>query len=281
MGRPSAVRFSAKQFRPVQRLKPRAIRGNASRGRTAGAMTDAREYRRGDRVALFVPCFVDVFNPEAAQAAVTVLERLGVRLEYPLEQTCCGQPAYNAGHFAPAHELADRFARVFDGYSWIVTPSGSCAAMARAGFADLAPSSPAALVGARVYDFASFVVDVLGVTDVGARFPHRVTFHEGCHARRHLQAAGASHTLLSSVRGLTLEALPMPEECCGFGGSFSVSYDALSTSMGEAKCAHALSTGAEYLVSGDPSCLLHIGGMLKKRTAGLKTMHLAEVLAAT
>ena len=104
-------------------------------------MTDAREYRRGDPVALFVPCFVDVFNPEAARAVVTVLERLGVRLEYPLEQTCCGQPAYNAGHFAPAHELADRFARVFDGYSWIVTPSGSCAAMARVGFADLSPSS--------------------------------------------------------------------------------------------------------------------------------------------
>jgi L-lactate dehydrogenase complex protein LldE len=244
-------------------------------------MTDAREYRRGDPVALFVPCFVDVFNPEAARAVVTVLDRLGVRLEYPLEQTCCGQPAYNAGHFAPAHELADRFARVFDGYSWIVTPSGSCAAMARVGFADLAPSSSAALVGARVYDFASFVVDVLGISDVGARFPHRVTFHEGCHARRHLRALGASRTLLSAVRDLTLEELPMPEECCGFGGSFSVSFEALSTSMGEAKCANALSTEAEYLISGDPSCLLHIGGMLRKRSADLKTLHLAEVLAAT
>jgi L-lactate dehydrogenase complex protein LldE len=244
-------------------------------------MTDAREYRRGDPVALFVPCFVDLFNPEAARAVVTVLERLGVRLEYPLEQTCCGQPAYNAGHFSPAHELADRFARVFDAYAWIVTPSGSCAAMARTGFADLSSSSSAALVGARVFDFASFVVDVLGVSDVGARFPHRVTFHEGCHARRHLRASGASRTLLSSVRELTLEELPMPEECCGFGGSFSVSYEALSTSMGEAKCANALSTGAEFLVSGDPSCLLHVGGMLRKRSAPLKTMHLAEVLAST
>jgi L-lactate dehydrogenase complex protein LldE len=153
--------------------------------------------------------------------------------------------------------------------------------MARVGFADLSPSSSAALVGARVYDFASFVVDVLGISDVGARFPHRVTFHEGCHARRHLRALGASRTLLSAVRDLTLEELPMPEECCGFGGSFSVSFDALSTSMGEAKCANALSTEAEFLISGDPSCLLHISGMLRKRSADLKTLHLAEVLAAT
>jgi L-lactate dehydrogenase complex protein LldE len=244
-------------------------------------MTDARTYRRGEPVALFVPCFVDVFNPEAARAVVTVLERLGVRVEYPSDQTCCGQPAYNAGHFAPANELADRFARVFQSYSWIVAPSGSCAAMARAGFAHLNPSSAAASVGARVYDFASFLTDVLDAVDVGARFPHRVTYHEGCHARRELHALGASLRLLGAVRDLTLVDLPAADECCGFGGSFSVSFEALSTSMGETKCAHALSTGAEFLVSGDPSCLLHVGGMLRKRSATLKTLHLAEVLAAT
>lgn len=243
-------------------------------------MTDARAYRHGEPVALFVPCFVDVFNPEAARAVVTVLERLGVRVEYPSEQTCCGQPAYNAGHFAPANELADRFARVFQDYSWIVAPSGSCATMARAGFAHLSPSSPAATVGARVYDFASFLADVLDVTDVGARFPHRVTFHEGCHARRELRSADASLRLLRAVRDLTLVDLPMADECCGFGGSFSVTFDALSTSMGEAKCTNALSTGAEFLVSGDPSCMLHVGAMLRKRTSPLKTLHLAEVLAA-
>ncbi|HEY7980681.1 MAG TPA: (Fe-S)-binding protein [Candidatus Eremiobacteraceae bacterium] len=244
-------------------------------------MTDVRTYRRGEPVALFVPCFVDVFNPEAARAVVSVLERLAVRVEYPSEQTCCGQPAYNAGHFAPAEELADRFARVFQDYAWIVTPSGSCAAMARAGFAHLSPSSPAASVGARVYDFASFLTGVLGVADVGARFAHRVTFHEGCHALRELGALDASLRLLGAVRDLTLVDLPLADECCGFGGSFSVSFDALSTSMGEAKCDHALSTGAEFLVSGDPSCLLHVGGMLRKRSSALKTLHLAEVLAAT
>lgn len=244
-------------------------------------MTDACIYRRGEPVALFVPCFVDVFNPDVARAVVTVLERLGTRVEYPSDQTCCGQPAYNAGHFAPAIELADRFARVFQDYSWIVAPSGSCATMARAGFANLNPSSAAASVGARVYDFASFLTGVLDVVDVGARFPHRVTYHEGCHARRELHAGDASLRLLGAVRDLTLVELPLADECCGFGGSFSVSFDALSTSMGEAKCANALSTGAEFLVSGDPSCMLHVGGMLRKRSATLKTLHLAEVLAAT
>jgi L-lactate dehydrogenase complex protein LldE len=244
-------------------------------------MTDARAYRRGEPVALFVPCFVDVFNPEAARAVVTVLERLGVRVQYPSEQTCCGQPAYNAGHFAPASELADRFARIFHEYSWIVAPSGSCATMARAGFAHLNPSSAAASVGARVYDFATFLTDVLDVDDVGARFPHRVTFHEGCHARRELGAGEASLRLLRAVRDLTLVDLPMADECCGFGGSFSVSFDALSISMGEAKCTNALSTGAEFLVSGDPSCMVHVGGILRKRATPLKTLHLAEVLAAS
>jgi L-lactate dehydrogenase complex protein LldE len=153
--------------------------------------------------------------------------------------------------------------------------------MARAGFAHIDPLSPAVSVGARVYDFASFLTDVLGVSDVGARFPHRVTFHEGCHARRELRAGVASLQLLGAVRDLTLVDLPMADECCGFGGTFSVSFDALSTSMGEAKCAHALSTGAEFLVSGDPSCMLHVGGMLRKRSAALQTLHLAEVLAAT
>lgn len=244
-------------------------------------MIDARTYRPGDPVALFIPCFVDVFTPEAARAVVTVLERLGVRLAYPAGQTCCGQPAYNAGHFKPAAELADRFARIFGDYPWIVTPSGSCAAMANAGFAYLDASSPAASVGAHVYDFASFLTGVLGVDDVGARFPHRVTYHEGCHARRELRAGDAPLKLLRAVRDLTLVDLPMADECCGFGGSFSVSFEALSTSMGEAKCAHALSTGADFLISGDPSCLLHVGGMLRKRSATLKTLHLAEVLAAT
>ena len=238
-------------------------------------------YAPGDSVALFVPCFVDVLYPAAGKAVVALFERLGVRLEYPAEQTCCGQPAFNAGHWTQARALATRFAAVFGPYRWIVVPSGSCGAMAKRFFARLEPGSAAAAVGERVYDLASFLVDVLGIVDVGARFPHSVTYLDGCHGRRELSCTTAAERLLHAVEGIDYRALPGVEECCGFGGLFSVKFDALSTSMGDAKCANALATGAEYLVSGDASCLMHIGGMLERRDARLKTVHLAEVLAAT
>jgi L-lactate dehydrogenase complex protein LldE len=134
-------------------------------------------------------------------------------------------------------------------------------------------------VGARVYDLATFLVDVLGVVDVGARFPHSVTYHDGCHGRRELASTNAAVALLRGVHGIDYRELPAVDECCGFGGLFSVKFEELSASMGAAKCEHALSTGADYLVSGDSSCLMHIGGMLGHRDAHIKTMHLAEVLA--
>jgi L-lactate dehydrogenase complex protein LldE len=244
-------------------------------------MADMRAYQRGEQVALFVPCFVDVCAPQAAIATVAVLERLGVSVSYPSEQTCCGQPAHNAGFRSQARALADRFARTFAGFDWIVTMSGSCAAMARFGFSETGASDSAVAIGANVFDLASFLTDVLGVTDVGARFPHAVTYHEGCHARRILASGDAPLRLLRAVRDLTLVALPAAEECCGFGGGFSVEFDRISASMGEAKCANALSTSAQYLVSGDPSCLLHLDGLVRKSGAALETMHLAQVLAAT
>jgi L-lactate dehydrogenase complex protein LldE len=244
-------------------------------------MTDVRAYRRGEPVALFVPCFVDVFAPQAAIATVAVLERLGVSVSYPPEQTCCGQPAHSAGFRPQACALAERFARTFTGYEWIVTMSGSCAAMVRAGFSEAGASDSAVAIGARVFDLASFLTDALGVTDVGARFPHTVTYHEGCHARRILASGDAPVRLLRAVRGITLVELPAAEECCGFGGGFSVEFERISASMGDAKCANALSTGAQYLVSGDPSCLLHIDGILRKDGDKLTALHLAQVLAAT
>lgn len=235
-------------------------------------------YSPGDTVALFVPCYVDAFHPEIGRASVALFDRLGVRLEYPEDQTCCGQPAFNAGHWPEATAVAAHFASVFGGYRWIVTPSGSCAAMARSFYAQLEPDGAAAQVGKRVYDLASFLVDVLGVTNVGARFPHPVTYHDGCHGRRELGCTAAAVTLLRSVDGLEYRELPAIDECCGFGGLFSVKYAELSTSMGAAKCDSALSTGAEYLVSGDSSCLIHLQGMLAHRRSPLKTMHLAEIL---
>jgi L-lactate dehydrogenase complex protein LldE len=246
-----------------------------------GDMADMRAYQRGEHVAIFVPCFVDIFAPQAAIATVALLERLGVSVSYPPEQTCCGQPAQSAGFRPQARALADRFARAFAGYEWIVTMSGSCAAMARAGFSEAGASDSAVAIGARVFDLASFLTDVLRLTDVGARFPHAVTYHEGCHARRILAAGDAPLRLLRAVRDITLLELPAAEECCGFGGGFSVEFDRVSASMGEAKCANALSTGAKYLVSGDPSCLLHLDGLVRKSGAALTTLHLAQVLAAT
>jgi L-lactate dehydrogenase complex protein LldE len=238
-------------------------------------------YAAGDSVALFVPCFVDALFPDVGKAAVKVLARLGVTAAYPEDQTCCGQPAFNAGHWAEARRLADRFGDVFAGHRWIVVPSGSCAAMAKVFYRQLGASGAAAAAGARVHDLASFIVDVLGVTDVGAVFPHSVTYHDGCHGRRELHATGAATSLLKSVKGLDYRELPAIDECCGFGGLFSVKYEQLSTSMGDAKCASANATGAEYLVSGDSSCLMHVGGLLKDRGSAMRTLHLAEVLACT
>ena len=238
-------------------------------------------YAPGDTVALFVPCYVDLVYPEVAKAVVSIFDRLSVPLAYPLDQTCCGQPAFNSGHWAEASMLAGHFAKTFDGYRWIVVPSGSCAAMARVFYGQIDPNAVAARVGARVCDLASFLVNVLGVADVGARFPHSVTYHDGCHGRRELHSTEAALTLLTSVEGAEYRELEAIDECCGFGGLFAVKYDELSTSMGAAKVGRALSTGAEYLVSGDSSCLMHIGGMLKHRGERLKTIHLAEVLACS
>lgn len=244
-------------------------------------MAEMRSYRRGESVALFVPCFVDVFSPQAAIATVSLLERLGVRVTYPADQTCCGQPAHSAGHRPEARSLADRFARVFGEYEWIVTMSGSCAAMVSHGYEEAGASAHAVGVGSRVHDLATFLTEALGVTDVGARFPHAVTYHEGCHARRILAEGDAPIRLLREVRDIRLVELPAAEECCGFGGGFSATFDRISASMGESKCANALASGAGYLVSGDPSCLLHLDGLVRKKGVPLTTLHLAQVLAAT
>jgi len=244
----------------------------------AGTASDA--YAPGDTVALFIPCFIDVVFPSVGKAVVSIFERLGVSLDYPAEQTCCGQPAFNGGHRKEALALASRFSEIFDDFKWIVVPSGSCGAMAKRFYSTLDPDGKAAAVGKRVYDLASFLVDVLGIVDVGARFPHSVTMLDGCHGRRELSATDPARKLLQAVGGIDYRELPAIEECCGFGGLFSVKFDQLSTSMGSAKCSNALATGAEYLVSGDSSCLMHVGGMLDHRGSNVKTLHLAEVLAS-
>lgn len=235
-----------------------------------------------------VTCLNDALFPDTGRAVVTLLRRLGVDVEFPEQQTCCGQPMINTGYLDEAVAPVRAFARAFDGYDAIVTPSGSCAGCARHQHAivarrtgDAALAETVARTGPRTYELSEFLVDVLGVTDVGASFPHRVTYHPTCHSLRLLGVGDRPRRLLEAVRGLTLVDLPMAEECCGFGGTFAVKNADTSVAMVSDKARHVRETGAEVLVAGDSSCLMNIGGALSRQRTGVRVMHLAEILAAT
>jgi L-lactate dehydrogenase complex protein LldE len=249
---------------------------------SGGAATMAAAYKPGEKVALFVPCYVDQLYPQIGQAVVTLFERLGVPLAYPEEQTCCGQPAFNSGYWEEARPVVRHFAQTFAPYPWIVVPSGSCASMARSFFGQVDSDPATAAVGQRVFELSEFLVKVLGVSDTGAHFPHRVTYHDSCHARRELKVLDPPRQLMKSVRDLILVEMPRGEECCGFGGTFSVKLAGTSLSMGAAKVKSIAESGAEIVVSGDASCLMHLGGILRRDPAlkHIRTMHLAEVLVA-
>jgi Fe-S oxidoreductase len=240
------------------------------------------------RVALMVTCVNDAMFPDTGRAVVTLLRRLGVDVDFPEAQTCCAQPMVNTGYLDEAVPVVRTFVDAFEGYDAVVTPSGSCAGSARHQHAVVARRSgdPAleervASLGPRVFELSEFLVDRLGVTDVGAYFPHRVTYHPTCHSLRMLGVGDRPRRLLESVRGLTLVDLPGAEECCGFGGTFAVKNADTSVAMGADKARHVRDTGAEVLVAGDNSCLVHIGGMLSRQRAGVRVMHLAEILATT
>ncbi|MQA95713.1 MAG: (Fe-S)-binding protein [Streptosporangiales bacterium] len=238
------------------------------------------------RVALFVTCVNDTLYPRTGRAVVRLLERLGVDVAFPGDQTCCGQMHYNTGYPGEAAALARGFARTFDGYDAVVVPSGSCAGMVRDNYPRLAARDPAlkaalAPVLPNVYDLSELLVDVLGVTDVGAYFPHRVTYHPTCHSLRLLKLGDKPLRLLRAVRGLELAELEGADECCGFGGTFAVKNPAISAAMCADKMRHVADTGAEVLCAADNSCLMHIGGALSRQRAGIRTMHLAEILAST
>jgi L-lactate dehydrogenase complex protein LldE len=242
----------------------------------------------GMRVALMVTCVNDALYPGTGRAVVEVLTRLGVDVDFPDAQTCCGQPMVNTGYLDEAVPVVRTFVSAFEGYDAVVTPSGSCAGSARHQHRLVAErSGDRALVaavgelGPRVWELSEFLVDVLGVTDVGASFPHRVTYHPTCHSLRLLGVGDRPRRLLEGVRGLTLVDLPAAEECCGFGGTFAMKNADVSVAMGADKARHVRETGAEVLVAGDSSCLTHIGGVLSRERSGVRVMHLAEVLAAT
>ena len=238
------------------------------------------------RVALFATCLIDALFPDAGKATVTILERLGLHPEFPLEQTCCGQMHTNSGYFEP--DLVRRYVDTFDEFDAIVTPSASCAGAIRhqhvmiardARDNDLARRAQA--TADKTYELSQFLVDVMQTDDVGAYFPHRVTYHPTCHSLRMLHVGDRPYRLLKNVRGIDLVDLPRHDECCGFGGTFSIKNPDVSAAMLADKMESVIESGAEVLCAGDRSCLMHIGGGLERIRAGVKTLHLAEILAST
>jgi L-lactate dehydrogenase complex protein LldE len=240
------------------------------------------------RVALFVTCLADTLFPDVGKATVRLLERLGHQVEFPEAQTCCGQMHVNTGYLRDALPLVRRYAEVFRGYDAIVVPSGSCTgsvrhqhAMVARRYGDTDLARRAEDVAARTFELSEFLVDVLGVTDVGAYFPHRVTYHPTCHSLRLLQVGQRPLQLLRAVEGINLVELPGADQCCGFGGTFALKNPAVSSAMLADKIAAIQRTGAAYAAAGDASCLLHIGGGLSRLSTGIGTRHLAEILATT
>jgi L-lactate dehydrogenase complex protein LldE len=230
------------------------------------------------RIALFITCVNDMLYPGTGIAVTRVLERLGHTVEFPLDQTCCGQMHANSGYAEQAKPIIRQYAETFEPYDAIVAPSGSCVAMVRDQYPGLVPES--AGVAAKTYELSELLIDVLGVTDTGARFPHRVTYHPTCHGLRLLRLGDKPLQLLRAVRDIDLVELPGADECCGFGGTFALKNSGVSTAMLEDKCRNIRTTGAGLVVAVDNSCLTHIGGGLSRQHTGVRALHYAEVLAA-
>ncbi|MBB4893277.1 L-lactate dehydrogenase complex protein LldE [Streptomyces olivoverticillatus] len=248
------------------------------------------------RVGLFVTCVNDTLYPRTGRAVVTLLERLGVHVDFPMDQSCCGQPLYNTGYRHHTEPLLLRHAAAFRDHDYIVTPSGSCAAMVRDNYPRIARraafegrgsrevtalAEAAACTASKTYELTEFLVDVLGVTDVGARFPHPVTYHPTCHGLRVLGLRDRPRRLLEHVAGLDLRELGGAEECCGFGGTFAVKNAAVSAAMGADKARAVTATGAHAVCAVDNSCLMHIGGILSRDNSPVRPVHIAEILAST
>ncbi len=232
-----------------------------------------------DRVALFVTCLADTLFPDVGKATVTVLERLGIEVVFPLEQTCCGQMHGNSGYPDQATALARRFVEVFDEFDAVVTPSGSCAAQVREHFGGLLGGEDRG-VPARTWELSQFLTGVLGLEEVGSTFEGTVAYHPTCHSLRLLRVGDAPLRLLRAVPGVELRELPDAEECCGFGGTFAVKNAAVSTAMLDEKIAAITASGADSVCACDSSCLMHIGGGLRRRGVPVRPVHLAEILAS-
>lgn len=236
------------------------------------------------QVQIFIPCFIDQLYPTVAFNMVKVLEKAGCTVQYNTNQTCCGQPAFNAGFWGEAKEVCTKFLNDFSGSEYIVTPSASCAGFVKNYYSTLFDNSQYATqvknLGERVVEFSSFLVNVLQVTDVGATLQAKATYHDSCAALRECNIKTEPRQLLSNVKGLQLFEMNDVETCCGFGGSFAVKFEPISIAMGDQKITNAANTGAHYIVSTDMSCLMHIDGCIKHKKEKLQVLHIADVLAS-
>ena len=255
---------------------------NASSSNGHAPKPDGSAYQLGEPVALFIPCYIDQFYPHIAEATAKLLTDRGIPVVYPEEQTCCGQPAFNSGYWEEAKRVIHQFCRAFEKHRWIVCPSGSCTAMCRVFFGHVDPDDRVVEIGRRVFELTEFLVDVLGVTDTGARFPHKVTMHSGCHGRRELGLFEQPLSLLKNIRDLEYHELPNIEECCGFGGTFSVKMSGTSVAMGQTKVENIIKSGADVVTSVDISCLMHVDGIMRRNpaTKHIQCKHIAELLVA-
>jgi L-lactate dehydrogenase complex protein LldE len=235
------------------------------------------------KVALFIPCLVDQFCPRVGIGLVRLFRKLGIEVTYNPEQTCCGQPAFNSGFREEASSLARHFLEVFKDEEYIVTPSGSCCSMVKVFYPELLGDpwsrQQALSLRNRIFEFSDFLVNIAGISDVGARFPHSVTYHDSCHLLRELRVKEPPRVLLLNVSGIQIQELPNSDECCGFGGTFAIKNPEISAAMLEDKIKNILSTETEYVVANDAGCLMNIGGWLSRHQLPVKPIHLAELLA--
>ncbi|UCD85702.1 MAG: (Fe-S)-binding protein [Deltaproteobacteria bacterium] len=236
------------------------------------------------RVSIFIPCLADIFLPEIGEAAARLLERLGLELSYPEDQTCCGQPAFNAGHWEDARRVARQFLRAFADSEIIVSPSGSCVSMVRNHYQRLFADNPddlenARSIGRRTFELTEFLVRRLGLTDLGASFSGRVTYHDSCHLNRELGIKEEPRALIRAVTGVELVEMEDSERCCGFGGTFSIKFPEVSAAMARRKAESIAGSGADTVVVCDPGCFIQIKGYLSRQESNVRVMHIAELLA--
>ena len=236
------------------------------------------------QVQLFIPCFIDQLYPQVAFNTVKVLEKAGCTVAYNTQQTCCGQPAFNAGFWGESKDVCTKFVQDFDGADYIVSPSASCAGFVRNNYGKLfennAFQSPAKKVSSQIFELSEFLVKILGITELGASFNGKATFHDSCAGLRECNIKAEPRALLSQVEGLELVEMNDTETCCGFGGSFAVKYDTISVAMADQKIDNAIATEAEFIISTDMSCLMHLDGRINHHGQQIKVIHLADILAS-